>query len=331
MRAHGSYVRYVQGPDEADRIGRGFRCSVCREANRVYERERTSRIEPPYVGAARARAHLAELAEQGLGIKSVARLSGVSHGCLSKLMHGNYKGRGPSKRIRYSTEQRILAVHAGLDGAPGGTRIPAGPSLTVVDELVRRGWSKVAIAKAIGQGGPGLQLGREFVTRRNARALRDLLNRPAPPRLSRWGTPIASAGVHVLEGRTHGLISTYQDGCRCGDCRDVSAATRRRRRAAGNAEEEVQVPAVGPQVVPLVGDATMPWSQRAACKAEGVPTWMFYPGLGDNETLNRAKAVCRTCPVQAACLQWAVDNGEPGVWGGTSERQRRPLRRGKTA
>lgn len=330
MRAHGSYVRYVQGPDEHDQQpGRGCRCDVCREANRLYERERTSRIEPPYVGAARARAHLAELAAQGIGIKSVARLSGVSHGALSKLVYGNSRGRGPSKRIRYSTEQRILAVHAGLDSAPGGTRIPAGPSLVVVEELLRRGWTKVAIARAIGQGGSGLQVGQHVITRRNARALRDLLDRPVPPRLSRWGTPIGVPGDVVLEGRTHGLISTYQDGCRCGDCKAVNAEKRRGRRR--QLAEEAPAPTAGPHVVPLVGDANMPWSQRAACKAEGVPTWMFYPCRGDNETLARAKAVCRTCPVSAECLAWALDNDEPGVWGGTSERQRQQMRHESTA
>ncbi|MGW0812758.1 WhiB family transcriptional regulator [Streptomyces viridiviolaceus] len=42
-----------------------------------------------------------------------------------------------------------------------------------------------------------------------------------------------------------------------------------------------------------------------------------------------AKAVCRPCPVAAACLRWAMDAGEVhGTWGGTSEDDRRVLRRG---
>lgn len=33
--------------------------------------------------------------------------------------------------------------------------------------------------------------------------------------------------------------------------------------------------------------------------------------------LDRAKALCQTCPVRDWCLQGALDRGEPhGVWGG---------------
>jgi WhiB family redox-sensing transcriptional regulator len=41
-----------------------------------------------------------------------------------------------------------------------------------------------------------------------------------------------------------------------------------------------------------------------------------------------AKAVCRRCPVMAHCLEWAVDAGPvDGIWGGTTEGERRALRR----
>jgi WhiB family redox-sensing transcriptional regulator len=41
-----------------------------------------------------------------------------------------------------------------------------------------------------------------------------------------------------------------------------------------------------------------------------------------------AKAVCATCPVQSECLEFAIaTNQEYGVWGGTSEEERRVLRR----
>lgn len=52
----------------------------------------------------------------------------------------------------------------------------------------------------------------------------------------------------------------------------------------------------------------------------------FYPEKGG--TTASAKAVCQVCPVQAECLAYALARDERfGVWGGTSERERRQLRR----
>jgi Transcription factor WhiB len=37
----------------------------------------------------------------------------------------------------------------------------------------------------------------------------------------------------------------------------------------------------------------------------------------------RAKAICRICPVRMPCLQWAVENGEKnGIWGGMTSEER---------
>jgi WhiB family redox-sensing transcriptional regulator len=59
----------------------------------------------------------------------------------------------------------------------------------------------------------------------------------------------------------------------------------------------------------------------AACK--GVHVNVFY---GDTEDLNAlAKKICRSCPLIEACFRHAYENGEHGVWGGTTERERRAL------
>jgi WhiB family redox-sensing transcriptional regulator len=43
---------------------------------------------------------------------------------------------------------------------------------------------------------------------------------------------------------------------------------------------------------------------------------------------HRAKQVCQSCPVRTECLAEALDNQiEWGVWGGTTERERRALLR----
>lgn len=57
----------------------------------------------------------------------------------------------------------------------------------------------------------------------------------------------------------------------------------------------------------------------------------FFPEHGDpagyGNSVEAAKRVCRLCPLQADCLDYALANDERyGVWGGTSERDRSRLR-----
>ncbi len=67
------------------------------------------------------------------------------------------------------------------------------------------------------------------------------------------------------------------------------------------------------------------WRRRAACR--GHDTAAFFPLRG--EPIDDARAMCRACPVRVECLEYALDeSGDPlGVWGGTSQRQRRAARR----
>ncbi|MBC2864756.1 WhiB family transcriptional regulator [Streptomyces mexicanus] len=71
------------------------------------------------------------------------------------------------------------------------------------------------------------------------------------------------------------------------------------------------------------------WRYRAACREEDPD--LFFPIGSTGPALHqteRAKAVCRRCPVQEECLQWALETDQTsGVWGGTSETERRGLRR----
>lgn len=66
------------------------------------------------------------------------------------------------------------------------------------------------------------------------------------------------------------------------------------------------------------------WMQRGACR--GLASDLFFPDRGAE--VKQQKAVCAACPVSAECLDYALRNGEKfGIWGGTSERERRRLRR----
>lgn len=71
------------------------------------------------------------------------------------------------------------------------------------------------------------------------------------------------------------------------------------------------------------------WRDRAAC--QGTDPELFFPagstGVAVDHT-QAARAVCESCGVRAACLQFALEtNQEAGIWGGTSEEERRRLRR----
>lgn len=145
MRDHGTHACFVHGPNPGSVKG-GCRCEPCRQANAAYERQRSRRTAPPYVAADRARQHLAALSDQGIGLKTVARLSGVSHGALSKLVYGDRtRGRGPSKRIRPATEKAILGVTGAQVDGRHHTH-DADDYRDLLDLLAGRGWTTTAIA-----------------------------------------------------------------------------------------------------------------------------------------------------------------------------------------
>ena len=68
------------------------------------------------------------------------------------------------------------------------------------------------------------------------------------------------------------------------------------------------------------------WRLEAACRGWPQPE-VFFPGRGDTNAVRAARAVCAGCPVREPCLAFALaEHILEGVWGGTSERQRRRLR-----
>jgi WhiB family redox-sensing transcriptional regulator len=74
-----------------------------------------------------------------------------------------------------------------------------------------------------------------------------------------------------------------------------------------------------------VGD----WRDNAACR--DTDPELFFP-IGTTgpavEQIESAKIVCFQCDAQPACLDFALaTNQESGIWGGTSEEERRKLRK----
>ena len=72
------------------------------------------------------------------------------------------------------------------------------------------------------------------------------------------------------------------------------------------------------------------WQLRAACRGPQAEVF-FPPGTFErkDEKLGRearAKDICRTCPVQRQCLDYAIAIKEPhGIWGGLNEAERRNM------
>ena len=65
------------------------------------------------------------------------------------------------------------------------------------------------------------------------------------------------------------------------------------------------------------------WAPSAACR-QTQPDELFVRGAEQN----KAKLLCKGCPVRTECLAEALDNQiEWGVWGGMTERERRALLR----
>jgi WhiB family redox-sensing transcriptional regulator len=91
-----------------------------------------------------------------------------------------------------------------------------------------------------------------------------------------------------------------------------------------NLQAEVELMSVAPGM----GDRVS-WRTQAACQA--VTAELFFPigRTGDAvQQIDAAKSVCQSCPVQVACLRFALEtNQEAGIWGGTSEDERARLRK----
>ena len=69
-------------------------------------------------------------------------------------------------------------------------------------------------------------------------------------------------------------------------------------------------------------DTETPWMAQGNCREH--PPTTFFPS--DGVGVEVAKRICATCPVNEPCLEYALENRiDHGVWGGTSERQRRRI------
>ena len=66
------------------------------------------------------------------------------------------------------------------------------------------------------------------------------------------------------------------------------------------------------------------WHQKAACRGRGPADFV----RGPKSDYGNIRELCETCPVRPECLEYALDHESlTGLWGGTTDRERRMIRR----
>jgi WhiB family transcriptional regulator, redox-sensing transcriptional regulator len=90
------------------------------------------------------------------------------------------------------------------------------------------------------------------------------------------------------------------------------------------AGRNVSIPIEGPYPG---GRVSSEWHKRAACKGA---THLFFSY--DEEIVAHARQICEDCPVRHECLLTGLaDRNLYGVWGGTTDAERRRFRRRRVA
>ena len=74
------------------------------------------------------------------------------------------------------------------------------------------------------------------------------------------------------------------------------------------------------------------WREDAACLHADPDLFFPIASLGPAlDQIDQAKRICAACPVREPCLARALDLGVvSGIWGGTSEAERRAIRKAAT-
>jgi Transcription factor WhiB len=78
-----------------------------------------------------------------------------------------------------------------------------------------------------------------------------------------------------------------------------------------------------------------PFANHPGRNCAGADPELFFPPSGSHYAGEEAMRICHgrhrldgeVCPVIGACLRWALQHAEHGVWGGVNQRKREEMRR----
>jgi lambda repressor-like predicted transcriptional regulator len=184
------------------------RCQPCTAANARAEATRRRAIcygrWAPVVAAEPVRIHLRLLAEAGIGLRHVGKLTGISYATLSRLVWGEpWRKRPPTRHVRADTAHRILAVQATTHRA-AGAHIDATGTRRRLQALIALGWTAAELARQLGRTTASLRgtMARTRVTAATADQVRELYEQLSgtPPDES---NPSASRGAERARNLAH--------------------------------------------------------------------------------------------------------------------------------
>jgi hypothetical protein len=171
-------------------------CTPCLARESEYARTRFRLISygrwQPYVDAEPVRQHVRMLMSYGIGWQRVGRLAGVSNGGMSRLLYGDYsRGRGPSKRVRTFTADRIYSVQADFGNVADSAKVDSTGTSRRLRALVAQGWPQLQLAARVGLEFHAVNIlvsGAGDVLAGTARTVRTVYN-------ELWNVDPATAGV----------------------------------------------------------------------------------------------------------------------------------------
>lgn len=70
-----------------------------------------------------------------------------------------------------------------------------------------------------------------------------------------------------------------------------------------------------------------PWFDGTQPCAQTDPEIFFPEFTSPKNDVKIAKAICKSCSFTAPCLEYAVQTQSTGVWGGTTDKERRKFKR----
>lgn len=133
----------------------GCRCYVCGYARSRYNENRNKAITAgtwqPYVDAEPVREHVRALQSCGMGLRTIATVSGIDRKRLQGVLSGRTeRGTGPQERVRPALAAAVLGVEPTLDNLGSAVSVDATGTRRRLQALVAAGWPQARLALRMG-------------------------------------------------------------------------------------------------------------------------------------------------------------------------------------